>query len=279
MRWRVAAALPVVFVAGAASTVERSTAPVADADGDGVTDDEDAYLANAAYSVPLTVTVRCYDLDGALATSPAGTGEFWDMSFVIDRALRDFSEPWATPFPPEASVACNVVGEDGWEVYVEDPVTDVEQADWDATDPQYREYTIGINYANCVEHGTLWITQEWPVSVEQASEAVSMFEYCPDHPDRSAIEDRIGALGVEQAERDGGVRFGPGLLHVGDDVQPGTYVAESDDGFEWCYWERQDSNGEIIDNFFGQVFRTEVTIAATDFAFRSEGCGEWQLLE
>ncbi|MEW1990040.1 hypothetical protein AB0365_15485, partial [Brevibacterium casei] len=60
------------------------------------------------------------------------------------------------------------------------------------------------------------------------------------------------------------------------DIQPGTYVAESETPFENCYWERLDSSGEIIDNnFINSGFRAEVSIKSSDYSFTAEGCGEW----
>jgi len=274
MRCRAAVGLLLLlFTVGATSTVEATT-PTGDGDGDGVTDDEDAYPDDPAYTVPLTVTIQCHEM-GDPVYDPEVT--YWSAEFVIDRVTLDFAEAWTTPFPEDAF--CDVAGVNGSAAYyVEEPVTPLEHANWAATDPQYHQYTLGIAYSQCVEHGTIWTTQEWPLNAGQAGEAVEALAFCPGHPDRASIDERIAAAGVEQAERDEGVRFGPGLLRVGVDVQPGTYVAESDTGFESCYWERQDSSGEIIDNFHGQVFRTEVTIASTDYAFLSEGCGEWQLL-
>jgi hypothetical protein len=278
MRRSVVAALLVLLACGSSghAAATSTTAPPADTDADGVVDADDAYPNDPAYSVPLTVTVRCVDLD-TFNQSDATYG--WETTLVIDRVTVDFSEAWATPFPPETRISCNTVGEDGFQIDIEEPVTDIERADWEGTDPQYRDYTIGINYANCVEHGTAWMAGQFPVSINQAVDVPEMFTYCPDHPDRAAIEGRMAALGVEQGERDEGVRFGSGLYRVGEDIQPGTYFTESEEGFEACYWERQDSSGEIIDNFQGQVFRAEVTIAPSDYAFLTEGCGEWRPLE
>jgi len=77
--------------------------------------------------------------------SNGGVEEVWDVYFVIDRFLLDFSEPWATPFPPEARVSCDTVA------------------------------------------GAKFRTPS------------TLFAYCPGHPDRAAIEERIGALGVASA--------------------------------------------------------------------------------
>ncbi len=54
----------------------------------------------------------------------------------------------------------------------------------------------------------------------KVQDAVDVFAYCPGHPGRAAIEERIGALGVDLDEIDEGVRFGSGLYRVGEDIQP-----------------------------------------------------------
>jgi len=70
--------------------------------------------------------------------------------------------------------------------------------------------------------------------------------------------------------------IGDGTFQVGADIAPGTYRAANPDGF--CYWARLSGTGgtlrEIIanDNTTGPAV---VTIAATDAAFESSGCGGW----
>jgi hypothetical protein len=65
-----------------------------------------------------------------------------------------------------------------------------------------------------------------------------------------------------------------GTHRVGQDVAPGTYVANH--RVDGCYWERQDPTGNIIDNnFVGSALRVEVTVRASDFGFQSEDCGPW----
>ncbi len=73
-----------------------------------------------------------------------------------------------------------------------------------------------------------------------------------------------------------------GLWMVGEDIQPGIYRAVIPDDSASCYWERlsglSGSLDDIIANGLGepgeQVF---VSIAASDLAFNSDGCGTWQL--
>ena len=81
---------------------------------------------------------------------------------------------------------------------------------------------------------------------------------------------------VKENAREDGKIFNSGTYKVGADIQPGTYVAESETPFENCYWERLDSSGEIIDNnFINSGFRAEVSIKSSDYSFTAEGCGEW----
>ncbi|MGW5240689.1 hypothetical protein ACWEOW_17305 [Monashia sp. NPDC004114] len=74
-------------------------------------------------------------------------------------------------------------------------------------------------------------------------------------------------------EQSNGTRFGAGTFLVGKEIKPGTYFVTDVDG---CYWERQNRNGETIDNdFINQARRVQVRIRSTDYAFSSERCGEW----
>lgn len=99
---------------------------------------------------------------------------------------------------------------------------------------------------------------------------------CPDHPERDEAERRVTESAEVHEQRENGERIAGGPHRVGEDMQPGTYVSEDDEGFENCYWERLDSAGNIIDNnFITSGFRAEVTVAASDYSFSAEGCGEW----
>ncbi|WP_155291325.1 hypothetical protein ACJEDT_12260 [Rhodococcoides fascians] len=70
------------------------------------------------------------------------------------------------------------------------------------------------------------------------------------------------------------IAFADGKYIVGQDINPGTYdiptrVAD-------CYWERSDSQGNIIDNNFISISPSvTVTIAETDSGFTSRNCGTW----
>lgn len=59
-------------------------------------------------------------------------------------------------------------------------------------------------------------------------------------------------------------------------LMPGTYsTGPASD----CYWERADSQGNIIDNNMVSISQSiTVTIEDSDGAFTSKGCGPWTLV-
>lgn len=65
-----------------------------------------------------------------------------------------------------------------------------------------------------------------------------------------------------------------GTFLVGADIKPGTYKTA---GGQMCYWARlSDLSGSgIIDNGVG-AGQQVVTVAASDKAFETRGCGEWR---
>lgn len=76
--------------------------------------------------------------------------------------------------------------------------------------------------------------------------------------------------------------FIDGFRLVGDDIEPGTYRTYNTGTIRNCYWERNASKSgglsSIIANDSISEGRgpIEVVIAATDAAFKSEGCGRWE---
>ncbi|WP_377454568.1 hypothetical protein [Rhodococcoides fascians] len=68
--------------------------------------------------------------------------------------------------------------------------------------------------------------------------------------------------------------FADGKYIVGEDIAAGTYTIAS--RVADCYWERSDSQGNIIDNNFISISPSvSVTIADSDAGFTSNGCGTW----
>ncbi|WP_158171208.1 hypothetical protein [Rhodococcus sp. JT-3] len=71
-------------------------------------------------------------------------------------------------------------------------------------------------------------------------------------------------------------KFGNGKYLVGETFKPGTYIISTQ--VSDCYWERSDSQGNIIDNNFVSIAPSiTVTIAPTDSGFTSQNCGTWEL--
>jgi hypothetical protein len=107
----------------------------------------------------------------------------------------------------------------------------------------------------------------------QLAELEGMLNLCPDHPRQ---EELAATAAFSRAWFDEGwddISFGPGLYKVGVDLPPGRYVTLGEKVTN-CYWERQDSNGNTIDNFFTlEAFKVEVTIRESDFAFLQDSCG------
>lgn len=71
---------------------------------------------------------------------------------------------------------------------------------------------------------------------------------------------------------------GDGVYVVGTDIAPGTYRTA---GGSFCYWERSSGTSgelnEILANSVGEG-QNVVTIAPSDVAFTSQGCGSWELV-
>jgi len=114
------------------------------------------------------------------------------------------------------------------------------------------------------------------LSESQVAEVRGAMILCPDHKDIKAMRSNLKEAERKNTERANGARFTSGDYRVGKDIKPGTYVVESDEAFDGCYWSRLNKNGDIIDNnFINSGFRAQVTIRATDYSFSTERCGEW----
>jgi hypothetical protein len=74
---------------------------------------------------------------------------------------------------------------------------------------------------------------------------------------------------------------GNGIFIVGEDIEPGTFRTPGplDVEFSNCYWARLSGTpgefGDIIANCNAEG-PVSVTVAATDVAFETQGCKEWQ---
>ncbi|MDD9985835.1 MAG: hypothetical protein OXQ31_06175 [Spirochaetaceae bacterium] len=74
--------------------------------------------------------------------------------------------------------------------------------------------------------------------------------------------------------------IGDGAYLVGIDIDPGIYRAP---GGSRCYWERLSGLGGELDDLIARDASMNthqiVEIKKTDKAFKSSGCGEWELVE
>lgn len=138
-------------------------------------------------------------------------------------------------------------------------------------DPQ----DIAVLYGICAERLSQFGYLEDGGSPAQVREVRAALLLCPDHPDLADLESLLSTSVEMQQLRDSGRIFAAGVYRVGKEIKPGTYAIEGE--IVDCYWERQDSSGEIIDNnFISAAKRVEVTIRSSDYAFSSSGCGEWR---
>lgn len=81
----------------------------------------------------------------------------------------------------------------------------------------------------------------------------------------------------EEAAKQPKTSFGDGTYLVNKDIQAGTYRTA---GGSYCYYERLSGLGGSL----GEIIANEITkgpavvsIASTDMAFKSKGCGTWSL--
>jgi hypothetical protein len=68
-----------------------------------------------------------------------------------------------------------------------------------------------------------------------------------------------------------------GTFTVGTDIAPGTYRSAGPVGDGACYWKRL-SGSNIVDNAMSKKSQV-VQIEATDTAFKTSGCQQWQLTD
>jgi hypothetical protein len=71
------------------------------------------------------------------------------------------------------------------------------------------------------------------------------------------------------------VSRGDGFYLVNVDISPGTWRSES--GYDQCYWERNNRQGDILGNHFG-LSGGVMTIRVSDFQVHMQGCGVWVYL-
>lgn len=210
------------------------------------------------------MTLECQDLDGN------DTGSFATLE-----------EAWKAP--REERVDCDVAFAEGDSLETDSlgfsryTLTDVEQEALEAAGYEDEPENIRYLYNICAETDMGDYEELMPWSESQNQEVGGALVLCPEHPDRDTVEKRMKKGEEEDAARNRGEIFNDGTYRVGDDIQPGTYVAESEEPFEGCYWERVDASGNTIENnFVSSGFRVQVTISTSDYSFTANRCGEWK---
>lgn len=183
----------------------------------------------------------------------------------------DFSEAWAAKATSCEVYTVNGVESADTQVIPQGPV---EEAAYKASG--YDDNDIATLFTLCgdVDPEDAYAEAGFSMSPSQVKEITGALELCPKHPFAGKWKAAMKrGEGDAKLEAEGRV-FYDGTYRVGKDIKPGTYVVKDVDG---CYWERQDRNGEIIDNnFINSAKRVQVTIRKSDYGFHAKGCGEWR---
>ncbi|MEU5725014.1 hypothetical protein ABZ783_24745 [Micromonospora sp. NPDC047738] len=232
-----------------------SPTPPSDRDGDGIPDSSDTYPddpKNIPQQAP--VNLQC-------GTASLSRGSFFTVYGGKD-GWPDFAEVWAAK-----PSSCDIIGS-------LNIVTAVEKQAYKVS--KYDDQDISTLYEICaaVDPEDVYAEAGFAASSEQIPEINAALILCPKHPHakkwRQAVQRGQADADLEAQGR----LFGSGTYRVGKEIKPGTYVTHDVQG---CYWERQNSSGNIIDNYFTNgARRVQVTIRSSDYAFNSENCGEWR---
>ncbi|GAB4106552.1 hypothetical protein GCM10028790_55710 [Micromonospora taraxaci] len=238
----------------ASASASPTATPPPDRDADGIPDSSDTYPddpKNTPQQPP--VSLEC------------DTGNDWDALLTVrpgKDGRPDFSEVWAAK-----PTSCDAQTE----IY---PVTDTEKTALETS--KYEDGDITTLYEMCaaVDPEDTYVEAGFAASSEQIPEINAALVLCPSYPYAKKWRETVkrGQVDVDLAAQ--GRIFGEGTFRVGKEIKPGTYVTSDVDG---CYWERQNSSGDTIDNYFtNSARRVQVTIRSSDYAFSSENCGEWR---
>ncbi|MFE2168891.1 hypothetical protein ACFXB3_28130 [Streptomyces sp. NPDC059447] len=213
----------------------------------------------------------------ACAGTPGGlhhSGHLVPSPATVTAAIRcaasyysDFHKAWALEHPLcEATVTGKVMTE---------AEKHAVQTAYGSTD---KTSSLGTLYGMCAQNSPdSWSYLATAGSPEQVAEVTGALTLCPDHPQKDKITKLLAQAGQQNKLRSEGKIFGSGILLVGTEVKAGTYYTTD---VKNCYWERTNSNGQIIDNYFTNAAkRVQVTIRAGDYSFNSEHCGEWKPLD
>ena len=178
--------------------------------------------------------------------------------------LLDFRALWATN-PQSCDIRADAVM----------ATTDAEKAAY-AVSGYDNGGSIKTLYMICAENDPDDVRAQpgFTLSSSQAKEVQAALMLCPGLPQAPLWNAALGDAAVNTELEASGQRFGNGTHLVHAEIAPGTYVIEGE--IEGCYWSRQDSSGNTIDNdFIPTARRVQVTIDQSDYAFDSEGCGTW----
>ncbi|MBV1851886.1 hypothetical protein [Catellatospora tritici] len=230
-------------------------APLTDRDGDGFLDSADLYPDDPTNTPNPVVTADCY-LDPDF-----GAKGHYVISVDVNRRPI-FTEAWA-----ETPESCDVIRGGTPPTPIE--VTALETAKYEVEDLKYL-YEICAE----VQKEDVYAGRDFAASSSQIPEISGALVLCPTHPHAAAWKKSIARGRIRAGLEQQGRVFGSGTYLVGKEIKPGTYAITGD--VTSCYWERQDRNGKIIaNNFILAARRVQVTIRSSDYAFHSDGCGEW----
>lgn len=120
--------------------------------------------------------------------------------------------------------------------------------------------------------------EEWADDLEELEEALAAREADIESTQEEDDDSESESEEPDESEASGPTIPGDGVYMVGSDVEPGTYTTQP--GSWGCYWARlSGTSGEfqdIITNGFVDDGQALVTIAETDVAFETSGCGVWE---
>lgn len=140
-------------------------------------------------------------------------------------------------------------------------------------------YGLGSLYSICASTAMPQMGMD-VISKEQGEELLGALVLCPNHPRAAEITQKVGAdanrLNEVQEKRAQGLIKDDGTYKIPSEMASGIWRTMSDKVTN-CYWEIQDSSGQIMSNDFipGGIGQT-ITIPENAAGFYSEGCGAWE---
>lgn len=190
----------------------------------------------------------------------------------VDMVFRSLADAWESS--PDLRERCDVTIPS---------VDELHEKEVEALDTAYNGDSDGLEtlYSLCAETMLGDVDGHMPYSEGQREEVEGALTLCPDHTDAEEIRSRMAEAEAEGALEDEGRLFYDGTYRVGEDVQPGAYVHESDvDPVENCYWELLDEQGNIVDsNFISSAFRVEIRVTESAYSLSTDGCGKFVPVE